>query len=483
MKIFLLFLISISILATNIKFEYNERVNLVRFLFTVSDYGEGSILLQSIHKRKRGDKDNKKIKEFKDLVSSMPFNIDLYPNAKDLPKNYRRWKKKSEMLTYLASSTSNMNDFKSSLYSIYPNKKAYQFSEIINYFLPVYREVFYQKNSKKDIKKVIQHLAKIDNKTKKFFDMEKNFYNSKINIPEIKIFLFPLFIEKKEEEYFKKNKLYVTRANSLKTIQVVEIDLPYKNNISFYGVVLHEIAHFCYDSSELISKFSSDMEKKGKFGKFAAQYLNEALATAIGNGYIPKKMNQIDKSAWYNDPIIDKYAHKIYPTIEKILENKDSLKLEQTDAFVQIFKEAFPDIFTKKEIVFNNINMISSSSFNYMDLIHEIRKHVIITNSSASSPINHKITKKSYNEKDGKSQIFVLKFDELNDLKEYKKINFKELQKDSESKKAFVRITLNKEEDRYEIFFLVNKIEEYKELVKRIMKLDNITERIVYLYK
>jgi len=487
MKIILLLLITSSIFATKIKFEYNERVNLVRFLFTISDYGVGSNFINLIYNIRNGEnnieKDKEKIREFKKLVNSISRNIDLYPSAKKLPENYQRWSLRVNMLTHLAATSSNMNDFKASLYSIYPNKLAYKLSEIIDYFLPVYRKIYYSKKSKKEVNKLLKYLKKMNKQTKIFLKQEKKFYDSKINIPEIKIFIFPLFKDKKVIKYLKENHGYSTRSRSLSTIQVVEAILPFdKKNISWYGVVLHEIAHFCYGSSDLIPEFLLKMKKDDEiYGKFASQYLNEALATAIGNGYVMKKIKRNDKRSWYNDKIIDKYAHAIYPVVEKILNNKESLKLDQTKEFVKIFKENFPDILYQKETVFNPLEITCSKKFNYRNLINEIKKFVRLTSTSASSPINDKRTLDVYNYKNKKTQLFVLKLKELNQLKDYKEINLKQLNNDAKNKKPFIRTTFNKENNRFELFFIVNSIGDYKKLLERIMKEDKIKEGIVYL--
>ena len=494
MKIITLLLISSSIFATKIKFEYNERVNLIRFIFTISDYGTGSEFINLIYKTRNGDnnieKNKEKIEEFKKLVNSIPRNIDLYPSTKKLPSNYLRWASRVSMLTHLAALSPDMNTFKSSLYSIYPNKLAYELSEIIDYFLPIYRKIYYSNKSKKEVNKLLKYLKKIDIQTKKFFELEKIFYNSKINIPEIKIFIFPLFKDKKVIKYLKENHGYSTKSQSLSTIQVVEAVLPFDKKISWYGVVLHEIAHFCYGSSDLIPKFLLKMKKDDKmYGDFASQYLNEALATAIGNGYVMTQMNTSTGSvtvkkngkSWYNDKIIDKYAHAIYPIIKKMLDNKKSLNLSQTKEFVKIFKENFPDILYQKEAVFNPLNIISSDDFNYRYLINGIKKYVRLRSTSANSPANNKISIDSYKNSNKKTQVFVLKFNQLNQLKDYKEIDLKKLKKDIKNEKPFVRITFNENKGRFEMFFIINSMSDYKKLIKKIMKLDKIKKGIIYL--
>ncbi len=521
MKAILIFLISIQVFGTKIKFEYNERVNLIRFMFTISDYGEGSILLKSIYKAVNGDKDKNKIREFKELIDSIPRNIDLYPWNNKIPQEYVRWKKRSELLIFFASASKNLNDFKSSLYSVYPTKKAYKLTKLINYFLPVYRKTYYNKQSKTEVKKLLKYLKHVNRKTQSFFELEKTFYDAKINIPEIKIFIYPLFMSKKVKKYLKENNNHITtRSRSFKTIQIVEITLPFKNNKSWYGVVLHEIAHFCYDSSETIPIFTTQMKTYyDKYGYYAAKYLNEALATAIGNGYVSEKMNKpvhvskrktkkVTKNTiihkigsanesetplndtfgnqkdilkeWYNNPIIDGYAHAIYPVVKQILENKGTLNISQSRKFAEIFKKTFPDILTRKEIIFNSVNVITNENFNYRELINGLRKYVNVNNSSASSPLNHKISIDFYN-KDKKIQIFVLKANEINELKVYKDIQIESLKKDLKSEKSFVKITFNKNKDRFELFFIIANINEYSKLVKKIMKLNKITENIIYM--
>ncbi len=479
MKFLILFLITIPILGTNVKFEYNENVNLVRFMFTLSNQRAGSILLKSIYKKKRANKDKAVIEKFKKLLDSIPKNIDLYPFSKGFSKGKIRWKNKSELLIYFAAISKDIGEFKKSLYSIYSNRVAYELSEMIDYFSPIYRSVYYNKKSKKEINKLLNNLEKINNKTNSFFEMEKRFYGSKINIPEIVIFLFPLFMNSKDREYFNKKHINSTRSTSYQSIQVIEVILPFNKNV-FYGVALHETAHFCYWSSDIITKLLLQMEKENRYGKFAANYLNEGLATVIGNGYISEKMNLNDTSNWYNNYIINKYAHQLYPIIKKMFENKEVLSLKYSKIFVDIFKKSFPNIFIRREIVFNPINIITSKSFNYKILLNTLKRYIEINYVSSNSPLDHKFTIESFNKKNRRTQVFILKFNEIGKLKVYKSINLKQLKKDIELKKEFVRITFNKDRNRFEIFFLVENYNSYNSLVKKIMKLDKITKSIIY---
>jgi len=485
MKFLFIFLITIPIFATNVKFEYNENVNLVRFLFSISDFSEGSILLESIYKKNRGSKDEKVIAKFEKLVRKIPRYIDMYPQVKTLPKNYRKWKKRYDFLTNFAALSKNLSEFKLSLYSIYPNKLAYELSEVMDYFLPIYREVFYHKKAKAEVDKLIKNFKNIDNKTKEFIDLQKKLYQSKINLPELKVFIYPLYLSKEDADYFKKARLFILGGYSFKTLQIVEAVLPPRKNINFYDVALHETAHFCYDSSSFMPKFLSEMKKhEGVFGKLAARYIDEALATAIGNGYVAIKMNKKKKKKWYHSYIINKYAQALYPSIKKILDKKSSLSLKDAKLFVKIFKENFPDILTRKEIVLKHINILSSKDLNIEVVINKLRKYTRRSYIGGLDSISNKEAMDLYYNKERKStQVFVLKFNEIEELKVFKEIKLKQLKKDSKNKTPFVKITFNKKEKRFEIFFIINNMKDYENLAKKVLKTKKMVESTLYLDK
>lgn len=76
------------------------------------------------------------------------------------------------------------------------------------------------------------------------------------------------------------------------------------------------------------------------YTKFAYHYIDEALATALGNGYAYKALaGEIDSADWYNDAYINAYAKAIYPLVEEYVDSKKQMDKAFILKAIDVFKE------------------------------------------------------------------------------------------------------------------------------------------------
>ncbi|GAB5524792.1 MAG: hypothetical protein Roseis2KO_26640 [Roseivirga sp.] len=112
------------------------------------------------------------------------------------------------------------------------------------------------------------------------------------------------------------------------------------------GVIIHEIGHTLY--SEQPAGLQRDMkqwfdENPSAFAPLANSYLDEALATVLGNGWANKELTgEMDPNPWYNNPYIDGFARALYPMTEEYLKADKPIDKAYIDQAVELFANTFP---------------------------------------------------------------------------------------------------------------------------------------------
>ncbi|MNX85990.1 hypothetical protein D3C86_1178480 [compost metagenome] len=111
--------------------------------------------------------------------------------------------------------------------------------------------------------------------------------------------------------------------------------------------MLHETYHIIYDEQSLEVKTAIDTyfkENKSTCSNYAYQLMNEALATALGNGYVYGKLNgEVDPGDWYNKKYINLMAKGIYPLVAEYIDQKKSIDQNFVDRYIQIYETNFPN--------------------------------------------------------------------------------------------------------------------------------------------
>ncbi|MCB0393425.1 MAG: hypothetical protein KDD25_02630 [Bdellovibrionales bacterium] len=137
-----------------------------------------------------------------------------------------------------------------------------------------------------------------------------------------------------------------TSGLNLRDIQVV----PYFTEIGIkddLGVVFHEFCHALYEGQPSSLKIDIDnfyLKHSDPHALFAYRYLNESLATALGNGLYDKVLNgSLNEKSWYNVNYVDQLARAYLPLIERYLKMGKGLDKKFMESTIQFAKEKFPN--------------------------------------------------------------------------------------------------------------------------------------------
>lgn len=132
----------------------------------------------------------------------------------------------------------------------------------------------------------------------------------------------------------------------------------------YASVVVHEVAHVLFGRQPLpqverIRAAFRDAPSPNR--RYAEAWLNEALATAVGNGWAYRRMaGHDDSAAWYDDAVIDAYARAIAPAIYARLDANAPMDDALMAGWAAAFDRALPDARRDPEVLLQHLVLVTS---------------------------------------------------------------------------------------------------------------------------
>lgn len=170
------------------------------------------------------------------------------------------------------------------------------------------------------------------------FEKASKFYRGRLQESKATVALVPHWRDIGEEKT-------LTRGHNSGSLQVFEVVVDCKKP-GMAGVCFHEFLHGIWKGQDAVeaARWKSHFEARGLWGRLAYVQLNEGLATALGNGWFQSLVSgQLDQGSWYNDPVIDKYAHALFPIVKVAVESGRPPTDSELDAMLEAFSRAVPD--------------------------------------------------------------------------------------------------------------------------------------------
>ncbi|WP_428138730.1 hypothetical protein [Chryseobacterium jejuense] len=333
-KFFALFFL-LSFLAfgqkVNFNIKYSEQLAVFVFIQNLSDHYPENVFKTAFSQSKYNTQKYKDlIVKFERLPIDYSYSFDEYPYGSKIPMQSRDILKKNLI------ETNNLNDFKLRSIGILPNVSLQSITEVISAFTPIYNELIYipNKGQFESQLKEISRYSKEKN-MEYYFQTGLQFYDSTwdVSIP-FEIAMYPL----------PNSTGFTAQAFYNNFISAVQTNL--KDYKSFFSVMLHETYHIINDEQSLAVKKSIAKDFKdnpSKYSNYAYQLMNEALATALGNGYVYENLSgKTDTNDWYYSKYVDLMAKKIYPTVKEYIAQKKPIDKNFIDTYIRIYEENFP---------------------------------------------------------------------------------------------------------------------------------------------
>jgi hypothetical protein len=122
------------------------------------------------------------------------------------------------------------------------------------------------------------------------------------------------------------------------------------------GVLFHEIVHSLWHSQNPETRRRLRSAFRGLEGRLAWQELNEALATALGNGLFQGKLDQkLPGHPWYADSSIDTYAGELAPILQRRLQEEKPLDEDFAREAQAAFLRSFPQAASDTRLLFRQV--------------------------------------------------------------------------------------------------------------------------------
>jgi hypothetical protein len=228
-----------------------------------------------------------------------------------------------------------LQDFTMNALGIIPNRDLFALTDILTKFLPVYEALVYQPNKavfEGQLRNIMGLVAA--KHIGGFFQVGLTFYHSSWDsrIP-FTVILYPW----PGSKHFSATAFYNNEVSAL--------PVGMTNYNILLGVVLHETFHILYDEQSLLVKKQIEswfLSNPSKNARYAYLLMNEALATALGNGYVYGQLNgKTDTANWYRRKYTNLMAKAIYPLVTAYIEKGAPMDQAFVDGYIRIYDAQF----------------------------------------------------------------------------------------------------------------------------------------------
>lgn len=276
-------------------------------------------------------------KNFQNLIEQyQSINLDYSYSKNQYPSLRKHYTSTWDLLCIAAISSNTNDEFFNRIIGMFPNTDYLKLKSIIIKTEPFYDAFIYDAYKTK-IDDRVRELQGLSPKLNDLFEKFKLFYGSSWDksIP-FNLTIYPIIGRRGQTTA-------TPHANSLEMgVLTHEEDV-----FNLLAVGTHEMCHVLYDEQpawlqqKLDSAFTDSINPNKKF---AYKYIDEALATALGNGYAYKYLaDELDSSEWYNDKYINGFAKAIYPLTEQYINDTKQIDKAFILRTIQLFKETFPN--------------------------------------------------------------------------------------------------------------------------------------------
>lgn len=321
-------------------------------------------------------------KEFIKLCSDFSkINFNDQCKISGFPDDRLMYRSNYDLISMNAVNASDLDDFKQRNIGIITFSENKKLITLLKKAEVIYDKIIWNDNKVK-IKNQLKELSKYKEINASIYEKFNTFYNSTwTNDIPFQVAIYPIPGKKG-------NTIATPHINTL----CVAVLTDETNHSARNGVVLHEMCHVLYDNQS--AEFQNKLDQYFKnstsdYSKLAYAYINEGLATALGNGWAYTEMNgKIDETEWYADKTINGFAKAIYPMVEDYLQKSKVLDAEFIDKAISLFSEKFPNSISNYEQSLRK-TITYCDDFEEIEMVNHLSKYFNISGLNLSSPILH----------------------------------------------------------------------------------------------
>lgn len=314
--------------------------------------------------------------DFKNLKLNYHYQLEGYP------ANRKSYRSTQDLINIALINANTIEDFKQRSIGILPHSELQKLVTLLEQAETYYENLIWKEYEETIIEQRKKLEAYLPQATE-IFDKVRHFYGSTwtADIPFI-VSIYPI----PGQKGISTAKPY---AHSL-SVGVLTNDT---RGAERMGVVYHEMCHTLFN--EQIPEFQQQIDQwfeknTSPYKQYAYNFFDEALATAIGNGWALKKINgSLPTTDWYNNAYINGFAKELYPFVEEYFDKQKQIDQAFIDRAIALFAAKFPDTRTDYSILLNRVSIYNDAetSLQRAEIAQALGKHFQMTHSNLSSPI------------------------------------------------------------------------------------------------
>lgn len=350
--VLLLILGAAEVKSIELKIAASQTNALVQFLIACQQGNTNSSLYQQLMASKYNTENTRTmLKKWDELEKHNMLQFEGFPETRHSGRSV------IDLIVIQSARAKNASELAQQCMGYFTQPELKKFKEILLYFEPIYRELFWQPNLKAIHTKLKQVQEYVKQKNiQDLFNKAAAFYGAKWDDE------FPFYVLINPLA----GKVTYTTARPMGQVLIADLVLTENDLAGWLGVVFHEMCHVLYNSQsretqEALEKYFTTHAEVG-YRLPAYNWFNEAMATALGNGWLVEKLTgRIDSTEWYNNNYINRFAHVIYPLVKEYAEAGIMFDGNFVDRCISLFKEEFRGINTEPEHLFTFINMAADT--------------------------------------------------------------------------------------------------------------------------
>lgn len=273
------------------------------------------------------------VKEFKKLQPLLEQQVQFsgFPASRYMGRTL------GELISIQTMQAASLDDLSNRIAAYIPLADLRVFMRVMRHFQPAYETLIYDVQAPSMLRFQDKlRFAILKNKINSYLPKIATFYDADwTDSIDFTATLYPVPLSDK-----------LTIGLALANFQSISIPRQTPDINGTISVIVHELCHTIYDSQnrdtqkELESLF---FKNKAANAKDAYYLLDEALASAIGNAYIMKKMTgTLPTGAWYEEADIDAFAKALYKGVEIYLDQNKKIDADFVERAIQAHAKLKP---------------------------------------------------------------------------------------------------------------------------------------------
>lgn len=363
-----------------IHFKISRPLSILAFLKTASGSGDMSRTLATyIGDNTAGEdkvKFSKIIDNYRSLGLDYSYTIPGYPESRPRPRTTM------DLLIIAAVQARDEADFMQRIIGLLPNETWLQLGAVMKDASPFYDRMLGRPYAAA-MNAQLGQLQKYNTRLDGIFSKLSHFYGStwSKDIP-FTVAIYPVPGKRG-------NTTATPHSNSL----VLAVLTEEKNYDIRVSVAVHEICHVLYGEQPMDLQLAMDKwfaANKNPNAVYAGNYIDEALATACGNGWAYKELSgKEDTTPWYDNEYINAFAHAIYPMVKEYISANRQLGSAFVQRAITLFSNRFPAAYKNYQNLMNKVNIYTDAETqqDFGNINGVIRKYYRVTSSYGSYPI------------------------------------------------------------------------------------------------